>query len=39
MTACILVVDDGLLIRQRFRRQVSDGAFSFTFADDGVNAL
>jgi adenylate cyclase len=43
MTARILVVDDEpdleLLILQRFRRQVSDGEFSFSFADDGVNAL
>ena len=43
MTARILVVDDEpdleLLILQRFRRQVSDGELSFTFADDGVNAL
>ena len=43
MTARILVVDDEpdleLLILQRFRRQISDGEFSFSFADDGVNAL
>ena len=43
MTARILVVDDEpdleLLIVQRFRRQIRDGQFSFTFADDGVNAL
>jgi len=43
MTARILVVDDEpdleLLILQRFRRQIRDGAFSFVFADDGVNAL
>jgi adenylate cyclase len=43
MTARILVVDDEpdleLLILQRFRRQIHDGEFSFTFADDGVNAL
>ena len=43
MTARILVVDDEPdlepLILQRFRRQVSDGEFSFSFADDGVNAL
>jgi len=43
MTARILVVDDELdlelLILQRFRRQISDGEFSFVFADDGVDAL
>jgi adenylate cyclase len=43
MTAQILVVDDEpdleLLILQRFRRQIRDGEFSFSFADDGVNAL
>ena len=43
MTARILVVDDEpdleLLIVQRFRRQIRDGQFSFTFAEDGVNAL
>jgi adenylate cyclase len=43
MTARILVVDDEpdleLLILQRFRRQIRDDEFSFTFADDGVNAL
>src|SRR3954454_10840323 len=43
MTAHILVVDDEpdleLLILQRFRRQISDREFKFTFADDGVNAL
>ncbi len=43
MTARILVVDDEpdleLLILQRFRRQIRDGEFSFTFVDDGVNAL
>src|SRR5262249_28167498 len=43
MTAHILVVDDEpdleLLIVQHFRRQISDGEFSFIFADDGVNAL
>jgi adenylate cyclase len=43
MTARILVVDDEpdleLLILQRFRRQIRDGEFSFSFADDGVNAL
>ncbi len=43
MTARILVVDDEpdleLLILQRFRRQIRDDEFNFTFADDGVNAL
>ena len=43
MTARILVVDDEpdleLLILQRFRRQIRDGEFNFSFADDGVNAL
>jgi adenylate cyclase len=43
VTAQILVVDDEpdleLLILQRFRRKISGGELSFTFADDGVNAL
>ena len=43
MTARILVVDDEpdleLLIVQRFRRQIREGAFSFSFAEDGVSAL
>jgi len=43
MTSRILVVDDEpdleLLIVQRFRRQIREGEFSFTFATDGVNAL
>ncbi len=43
MTARILVVDDEpdleQLLLQRFRRKIRDGEFSFTFADDGVNAL
>ncbi|MGP0001580.1 MAG: adenylate/guanylate cyclase domain-containing protein [Acetobacteraceae bacterium] len=43
MTARILVVDDEpdleLLIIQRFRRQIRDSKFSFSFADDGVHAL
>ena len=43
MTARILVVDDEpdleRLILQRFRRPIRDGDFTFTFADDGVNAL
>ena len=43
MTARILVVDDEpdleLLIVQRFRRQIREGAFSFSFAEDGVCAV
>jgi adenylate cyclase len=43
MAARILVVDDEPdleeLIVQRFRRQIREGQFSFSFADDGVNAL
>jgi adenylate cyclase len=43
MTARILVVDDEPdlegLVRQKFRRQVRDGAVSFVFARDGVEAL
>jgi adenylate cyclase len=43
VTAQILVVDDEpdleMLILQRFRRKISGGELSFTFADDGVNAL
>ena len=43
MTARILVVDDEpdleALIVQRFRRQIREGAFSFVFAQDGVDAL
>ena len=43
MTVHILVVDDEpdleMLIVQHFRRQISGGEFSFSFADDGVNAL
>jgi adenylate cyclase len=39
----ILVVDDEpdleLLVVQRFRRQIRDGQFSFSFAGDGVEAL
>jgi len=42
-TALILVVDDEpdleVLVRQKFRRQISDGAFTFLFARDGVDAL
>src|SRR5579864_4117535 len=43
MKARILVVDDEpdleALILQKFRRQIRDGAFSFLFAHDGVEAL
>ena len=43
MTARILVVDDEpdleTLIVQKFRRQIRDGAMSFLFAGDGVEAL
>ena len=43
MTARILVVDDEpdleTLIQQKFRHQVRDGAVSFLFARDGVEAL
>jgi adenylate cyclase len=43
MTARILVVDDEpdleALIRQKFRHQIRDGAISFLFARDGVEAL
>ena len=43
MTAHILVVDDEpdleQLIVQRFRRQVRDGSYRFSFAADGVQAL
>ena len=43
MTAKILVVDDEPdledLIRQKFRRQIKDGAIAFGFARDGVEAL
>jgi adenylate cyclase len=43
MSACILVVDDEpdveALILQKFRRQMRDGAISFLFARDGVEAL
>jgi adenylate cyclase len=41
--ALILVVDDEpdleVLVLQKFRRQIRDGAFSFLFARDGVDAL
>ncbi|MBR0714347.1 adenylate/guanylate cyclase domain-containing protein [Bradyrhizobium liaoningense] len=43
MTATILVVDDEpdleTLVLQKFRRQIRDGAVSFMFAHDGVEAL
>src|SRR5271170_4540449 len=43
MTARILVVDDEpdleALIQQKFRHQIRDGAISFLFASDGVEAL
>ena len=43
MTATILVVDDEpdleALVLQKFRRQIRDGAISFVFARDGVEAL
>lgn len=43
MTATILVVDDEpdleALVVQKFRRQIRDGAVSFLFAGDGVEAL
>lgn len=39
----ILVVDDeqdvGMLIGQRFRRQIAAGEYAFTFARDGIEAL
>jgi adenylate cyclase len=43
MTAQILVVDDEpdleLLIQQKFRHQIRDGAVAFVFARDGIEAL
>ena len=43
MTARILVVDDEpdlkALVLQKFRHQIRDGAVSFLFASDGVEAL
>ncbi len=43
MTDKILFVDDEPdledLVRQKFRRQIGDGAFAFLFARDGVEAL
>jgi adenylate cyclase len=43
MTATILVVDDEpdleALVRQKFRKKISDGAVTFVFARDGIEAL
>jgi class 3 adenylate cyclase len=43
MTAIILVVDDEpdleALVLQKFRRQIREGAVSFIFAHDGIEAL
>ena len=43
MTATILVVDDEpdleALVLQKFRRQIREGAVSFMFAHDGIEAL
>jgi class 3 adenylate cyclase len=43
MTATILVVDDEpdleALVLQKFRKQIRDGAVSFVFARDGIEAL
>src|SRR5580692_8326648 len=43
MTATILVVDDEpdleALVLQKFRKQIRDGALTFMFAHDGVEAL
>src|SRR5260370_16880390 len=43
MTATILVVDDEpdreALVLQKFRRQIRDGAVTFMFAHDGIEAL
>jgi adenylate cyclase len=43
LTATILVVDDELdlevLVLQRFRKQIRDGAIRFVFAHDGIEAL
>ena len=42
-SALILVVDDEpdleALMLQKFRRQIKDGALTFLFARDGVDAL
>ena len=43
MSHKILVVDDEadleLLIRQKFRKQIRDNEYDFTFAQNGVEAL
>ena len=43
MTATILVVDDEpdleALVLQKFRRQIREGAMTFVFAHDGIEAL
>src|SRR4030088_3254454 len=43
MTATILLVDDEAaleaLVLQKFRRQIRDGAVTFMFAHDGIEAL
>ena len=43
MTATILFVDDEpdleALVLQKFRRQIRDGAVTFVFAHDGIEAL
>src|SRR3954467_1737513 len=43
MTSTILVVDDEpdleALVLQKFRKQIRDGAVSFVFAHDGIEAL
>src|SRR3984885_11029213 len=43
MTATILVVDDEpdleALVLQKFRKQIRDGAMTFVFAHDGIEAL
>jgi len=43
MTATILVVDDEpdleVLVMQKFRRQICEGAVTFVFAHDGIEAL
>src|SRR5260370_7976555 len=43
MTATILFVDDEpdleALVLQKFRRQIRDGAVTFMFAHDGIEAL
>ena len=43
MNVKIMVVDDEVdlepLIRQKFRRQIRDGAYDFVFAHNGLEAL